>query len=105
MIEADRIDGHEARQIVLERHIVAVPGDHIEWRMLLQRHQQSTLIFRHHTVNDIGAVAVLKPGGRRLEVARIRQTVGADRPKIGQLEVVVVHFENVAAARRESVVG
>lgn len=30
MIEADRVDHHKAGEIVLVRHIVTVPGDHIE---------------------------------------------------------------------------
>lgn len=30
VIEADRVDGHETRQIVLVRYVVAVPRDHVE---------------------------------------------------------------------------
>lgn len=50
--------------------------------MRLTGDQQSALVFRDDGEGDVG-VAILEPGGGREEVARIGQTVGADRAEIG----------------------
>lgn len=43
MIKADRVDDHEFGQVVFVGHIVAMPGHHIEDRVLLFGHKKAAL--------------------------------------------------------------
>lgn len=36
MIEGHTVDNHEVLQVVFVRCVVAVPGNHIEWRKILR---------------------------------------------------------------------
>lgn len=95
MIKADRVDRLEARQIVLVRYIISVPSDHVKRRMSHPGHEQCSLVLGHDSIR--GDVTVLKPSSWRLKIARICQTVGADRAEVGQSEMIVEHLQDVAA--------
>lgn len=75
MIETDRVDDHEARQVVFVRRIIAMPGDDIEWRMILQGFKQNSLELRNDFV--IVDISILEPSGRCEKVTWLSETVGA----------------------------
>ena len=94
MIEADRADDVEARQIVFVRREVAVPGDHVERRMLHLRRPQIALEFRHQA-ERAGDIFVGRD--RREKIARIGKAVGAERAELRQAEHRSVILADVAA--------
>ncbi len=96
MVEADRIDRVEPPQIVLVGRVVAVPGDHVERRMVQSRRPQPALEFLDQLG---GAIDVLEGGHGRQEVARIGQAVGADRPQLRQAQQGAVVLADIAARR------
>ena len=96
MIEADRVDDVEAREVVLVRRVVAVPGDDVERRMVdLRRHR----LPQNFATSSSGAVDVLVRGDRRQEVARVGEPVRADRAELGQAERRAVILADIAARR------
>lgn len=72
VIEGDGVDNHEPIEVVLVRHIIAMPRDHIEGTVTLAGHEQCSLIFAYDLVIDL---TILVPCNRRLEVSRIRQAI------------------------------
>ena len=75
------------------RHQVAVPRDDIERAVIDRRRPQPSPIF----LDNLGRlVAILIPCHRCLEVARISQTVGPDRPQFGQTEQASIILCNIA---------
>ena len=94
VVEGDGVDAVEARQVVLVRRVVAVPGDHVERRVIDERGPQAA----EKLGGDVElAVAVFIGGHGRLEVARIGEAVGADGAELGQAERQAVVFADVAA--------
>ena len=89
MVEADRADRVEAREVVLVRRVVAVPRDDVERRVVDRGRPQVALELGHQLEL---AFAVLEPRVRRQEVARIGEAVAADRRR----------DRAAAAARRSS---
>ena len=79
MIVADGAERVEAAQVVFVRRVVAVPGDHVQRRMIDAAPSTVPAEFRHQLEVP---VAILVRGDRREEIARIRQPVRADRPEI-----------------------
>lgn len=61
MIEADRVDDHELSQIVFVRHVISMPGDHVERRVILRGLEQGALELRDDL--EVSDGAVLKPRG------------------------------------------
>ena len=96
MVEQDRADRRKRRKIIFVGRIVAVPGDHVERRMAELGHMELAAPFDDQPARRL---LVLEPGDRRLEVARIGQAVGADRPAIGQRELGAVVLADIAARR------
>ena len=94
MVVADRTDGVETAKIVLAGRVVAVPGDDVQRRMTDVGAPQMPLEFRHQF--EI-AFAILESRDRREEVARVRQAIAADRPKVGQLQHRAEVLADVAA--------
>ena len=43
MVEGDCVDDHEVLQVVLVGCVVPVPGHHVKWRVVLQRHGRISL--------------------------------------------------------------
>ncbi|MNN40485.1 hypothetical protein D3C81_1545620 [compost metagenome] len=96
MVVADRADGVEAAQVVAVRRVVAVPGDHVQRRVVDRGTPQAAI--------ELGdqleiAVDVFECGMRGLEIARIGQAVGADRAQVGQLQQCAEVLADVATAR------
>nr|BFE94312.1 hypothetical protein GCM10020185_48480 [Pseudomonas brassicacearum subsp. brassicacearum] len=81
MIEADRANGVEAAQIIFIRHVVAVPGHHVEGRMIQLAPPQLTEEFLHQR-GRLREVLVM--GDRSQEIPRIRQAIAADGPEVRQ---------------------
>ena len=48
MIVGDGVDDAELGEVVLVRCVVAVPGHHVEWRVVLGGHEQVALVLAHH---------------------------------------------------------
>jgi hypothetical protein len=94
VIVADRADRVEAAQIVLIGRVRAVPGDDVERRMIDRRRPQRTAEF-----GDQFEVPgeVLVPRDRRLEIARLGKSVGADRPEIRQAQRRAEILAHIAA--------
>ena len=78
VIEADRADRVEARQVVFPRHVIAVPRDDIERRAAERRGPQAAQEFLDEC--EV-ALDILEPRRRRLEIARIGEAVRADRAR------------------------
>src|ERR1043165_4672835 len=93
MIEAHRADGHEAREVVFVRHVVAVPGDDVERRMREPRFPQPALELR----DQRAGAGLLERRDRSLEVARLREALRAERSELGQAERRAVVLAYVAA--------
>ncbi len=74
MIKRDRIDDAEVLEVVLVGHVVAVPGDNIEGRVILVGDEEMTLILGNDF--EVGNVAVLVPSDGSEEVAGVGQSVG-----------------------------
>ncbi len=79
MVEADRADGIETPKIVAIGRVVAVPGDHIERRVIDRCPPQRPLELGDQLELPF---AVLVACLRGFEVARIGEAIGADRPEI-----------------------
>src|SRR5690348_15573135 len=95
MVEADRTDHVEVRQIIAAGRVIAVPGYDIQRRMLEGRRPQRSERF----LDNFGRlVLVLEPGNGRFEVTRVGKTVGADRSQFRQPERNAVIFGDIATA-------
>ena len=75
MIKWDRVDHHEVVQVILEGRIVAVPGHHVEARMILDRLEQCALELVHYF--ELNVLTVFVPGRRSEKVSRISQAISA----------------------------
>ena len=95
MIELDGIDDHEVGQIVLVRSIIAMPGNHIEWTVLLRSLKQMSLVLIDDRIID--SIDILEPGTWSQEVARVGKSIGSDRAQVWKLEVAIVYFQHVAS--------
>ncbi|KAG0773075.1 hypothetical protein G6F22_015190 [Rhizopus arrhizus] len=96
VVVTDRADGVEAAQIVAVRRVVAVPGHHVQRRMVDRCAPQAA--FELGDQLEV-TVHVLECRMRGLEVAWVGQAVGADRAEVGQLQQRAVVLADVAAAR------
>ena len=94
VIEAHRVDRHEAREIVLVRRVAAVPGHHVERRAAPLGGPQPA----HELVDHLALrVLVLERRHRREEVARLREALRADQPQLRQAERRAVVLAQIAA--------
>ncbi|PAV93097.1 hypothetical protein WR25_09979 [Diploscapter pachys] len=83
MVETDRVDRVEVRQVVAPWGEIAVPCHHVE-RAVVERHRPQR---SHELLDHLGRlVAILEPRDRRFEIARVGEAVGADGAEIGQAE-------------------
>ncbi|MNS21475.1 hypothetical protein D3C72_532390 [compost metagenome] len=94
VVEADRTDGVEAAQVVLVRHVVAVPGDHVQWRVLQFAGPMFAQELLHQLHRAIGLFVVRHRGE---EVARVGQAVAANRAQVRDAQRRAVVFGDVAA--------
>ena len=94
VVEQGGADRRKPPQVVLARRKIAVPGDHVERRLcdvgLVE------LAARFHV--ELARLLDVLVGGAGIEkVARIGQTVGADRPALRQIEIGAVILADVTA--------
>src|SRR6202048_3718558 len=94
MVEAHCIDEIEIRQIVLIRHVIPVPGDDVQRRMIDRRCPESSLKLGH---NPEIAFAIFKLRYWSQKVARIRQPVRANRPQIRQTKQRTIVLADITA--------
>jgi hypothetical protein len=89
MVERDRTDDIESAKIILERVVVAVPGDNIEGGVVLSCREESVVEF---TVKLVLAflLFVVESGNGGLEIACIGQTVGSNGAQLWELVVALV---------------
>lgn len=97
MIVGDGTNGAEAGEVVFIRVVEAMPGDDVEGRVCLGGRKEATSKFRQESVRGRarGVFSKRRRGG--LKVTGIGQAIGPDGTKFGQLEVILVEFEDVAA--------
>jgi hypothetical protein len=74
VIKRDGVDDAEVLEVVLVGHVVAVPGDDIEGRVILVGDEEMTLILGNDP--EVGNVAVLVPSDGSEEVTGIGQSIG-----------------------------
>ncbi len=74
MIKRDGVDDTEVLEVVLVRHVVAVPGDDIEGRVILVSDEEMALILGNDF--EVGNVAVFVPSNGSEEVTGIGQSIG-----------------------------
>ncbi len=97
MVERNRVDAVEQRQVVLVRRIVSMPGHHVERRVIDECRPQPAEEFR----GDMEfAFAIFIRRDRSLEVARIRQAVRPDRPQFRKPEGQAVVLADISARLR-----
>ena len=100
MVKGNRADGVEPAQVVLVRVVVTVPRDDVEGGMRLFGLVQGIVELGRDGV-DVGAIVAhaavvfAEARHRGLEVARVGEAVGSDRPQLGQLEVALVELQCV----------
>ncbi len=81
MVEAHGIDAIEIREIVFVRDVITVPRNHIQRRVIDLRLPQTALKLAR---NAAVAFATFKRRNWGEKVARICQSIRANRPEIGQ---------------------
>ncbi len=91
MVKGRGIDHHEVAQVVLAGRIVAVPGHHVEWRVVLPVKHRSALISNTSTGFPLPHVLGLKEGalkaahnGVLLLLVLVRRHGRQKIPRIGQ---------------------
>lgn len=94
VVEGDRADGVEASEIVLERVVIAVPGDNVEGAVVLARGEQGVVEF---AVQLVLFLAVVEISHRCLEVSGIGEAVGSNGAQLGKLVVALVELADVAS--------
>ena len=97
MIEQDRADRRKCPEIIFVGRVIAVPGDHVERRMADLGFMERAAPFDEQRVQGVSFSSYA--GDRRLEVARIGEAVGADRPAIRHGELGAIVFADIAARR------
>lgn len=95
MIESDAVDGVESIEIVLVRRVVSVPRDHVERRVILFANKERANELGHDCEVDVLSVFESSHGVQK--VTWVCEAVGTNRAEIGDLKVVVVHLQHVAA--------
>eukprot|EP00162_Nutomonas_longa_P014577 comp22026_c0_seq2/m.50715 comp22026_c0_seq2/g.50715 ORF comp22026_c0_seq2/g.50715 comp22026_c0_seq2/m.50715 type:complete len:426 (+) comp22026_c0_seq2:1019-2296(+) len=98
MVVEHGVHDAEAIEIILVWGIVAVPCDHIERGVRLLGLEERTEELVHNCPCAFLRRRAVFPCDRGLEVARVGESVGADRPELGQSKVALVHLEDVSAA-------
>ena len=93
-----RSDGVEPAEIIFVGVVQAMPSDDIERRMWLLGAEEIAPKFGEQGPLRI-LMVLLKACDRGLEVSCIRQTVGADRAQLRQIEVTLIQLQDVASNR------
>jgi hypothetical protein len=62
VVEGHTVDDHEVLQVVLVRRVVAVPADHVEWRIVLGRTREKTDLSEQQTIGPEDFVFLQSPG-------------------------------------------
>ena len=97
MVERNRVNAVEQRQVVLVGRIVSMPADDVERRVVDECRPQPAQEFR----SDVEfAFAIFIRRDRSLEVARIRKAIRADRPQFGKPEGQAVVLADISARLR-----
>ncbi|MNN22982.1 hypothetical protein D3C81_1363650 [compost metagenome] len=97
MIETDGANGVETAQVIFVRHVVTVPGDHVERRMIELAGPQLAEEFLHQRG---GLLQVFVGRHRGQEVPRIGQAIAANRPQVRQTQRCAMVFGDVTAGLR-----
>ena len=95
VVERDGSNNVESAQVVLERVIVAVPGDNVEGSVVLARREERVVKLAEQLVLG-GLLFIVKCCDWGLEVAGIGQAVGANGAQLGELVVTLVEFADIA---------
>ena len=85
MIIRHRAHSAEIIQVVLERRVIPMPGHHIEWR---RRQGGFEELARELVDQSVRTLDILVGSDGVLEVARVREPVGAKRTELRELCLV-----------------
>jgi len=72
-----------------------MPGNDIEWRMILFRHMQLPIELGHNLPLTL---IIFETRDRSLEVPRIRQSITPNRSQLRQLEMIRIDLQNIPPA-------
>src|ERR1700677_1210168 len=81
MIKAHRVNAIEIRQIIFIRHIISVPPNDIQRRVINRCCPQSSLELSH---NPVIALLIFKGRNWSQKIPRIGQPVRTNRPEVGE---------------------
>ncbi len=95
MVVANRAHCVKSAQVVFVGRVVAMPSDHIEWRVI----QFGSVEVAHELRDQLEITFnVFVPRHRGLEIARVGQTVGADYAQVGQPKRCAVALADVTTS-------
>jgi len=97
MVERDRVDRVEMRQVVLVRRIVAVPSHNVKRGVILLGLKQKASVL---VDNLEGLLLVRERSHGGLEVTTVRQSVGSNGTQIGKGPGAVEDFADVSATTK-----
>src|ERR1044072_183717 len=80
MIEGHRVDALKLVEVVLERQVVATPGDDVEWRVIDFSFPHPAAELGHETEVTL---AIFEACNGSLKVARVREAEGPDGAEVG----------------------
>ena len=81
MVEADASDGVEPAQIILERIVVAMPANYVEWSVRLPSCEELACELADDGVRCAAIIVFVKGSNRRLEVSHVCETKAANGSK------------------------
>lgn len=97
MVVGDGANGTEASEIVFIGVVEAMPGDDVKGRVRLRSRKEAASKLREESICGRAREIFNKRCGGGLKVAGIGQAIGPNGTKLGELEVVLVELEDVAA--------
>ena len=84
-------------QVVFTRRVVAIPGDHVERRVVHFGLEEAVHEFRDYCESTIGALLVLEASHRILEIFRVSKTVSSDRTCAWKFEMSLIDLTSIAS--------
>lgn len=94
VIKGDGADGIKATQVVLERVVISMPRHNVERCVVLRGNEKRVVELADNAV-FLWLRLIVEACNRALEVARIGQTVGANRSELRKLEMALIKLANV----------
>lgn len=97
VVVGDGADGVEAGEVVFVGVVEAVPGDDVEGGVCLCSCEEAAGEFGKDGVCGVPGSVFSEGGFWGLEIPRVGEAIRTDRAKVGEVEVTLIEFKNVAA--------